>query len=807
MVDFLHPLIPEALAWTLLHSLWQGLAIAALLWLVLALLGRRTNARYLAAVSAMALLLVMPVMTFTAQLDRLAPAVPQINMLQPATPTSFQPGADAEPSGTAAGPVGLESDAQLRLADSSHGFSSLVNRAAPLLVLVWLSGILLLAGRLVGGLLVVRRLRTRGLSLPADELSHLFSELGRRLAAGRRVALRLSGRIGAPMVIGVFRPLVLLPATMASGLPARDLELLLAHELAHVRRNDLLVSTLQRVAETVLYFHPATWWISGIILQEREVACDELAAAVTGAGRREFAATLVRMGEQQHAAVFAANATGGKLVRRVERLLGRDRPAQRLLPLTLAALLIAGAGLLLPGHAQAEQDAVGYRTVWATVHPDVQFGDTGIESIPAGAFVLLEERQGGRLVRRAVLSPPGTPAAAAGSLAGGDFTASADRPETTVWFEAGPGIDPVDPGWVDEVLERNVFHALRQDWDLSPTTRVVRTSSPELFESFVFAEYRRTADRPGFRETPDRQFMLGLQLRQHAHVLAHGLVTAESVLVSVFEALQLEDVSVALAQDAFLLVPWLPADEHRLELLEVLAAQLGSLPAELNGEFEAAIASFDSPDWRERARDVFEPDYDAALGATFLPLNFAFGTLNSSAGTEPGWYAEISPAGYVSRPALEFMISDPAESTLYSSFSAATDNSDELFGTAPELPAGHYGLRVWYDGRTLEAHIDVDTSRLLPLVQNAHLTTEGQLAWDPVPGADRYRVYLRTDTGVRLSGWLSDTELDIAAAFPALPPGAHEIASVWAVAGPEQCHGCELQASVTELNLPFTAPD
>jgi membrane-associated protease RseP (regulator of RpoE activity) len=149
-------------------------------------------------------------------------------------------------------------------------------------------------------------------------------------------------------VIGWLRPVVLVPASALSGLTPEQLQAVVAHELAHIRRHDYLVNILQTVAETLLYYHPAVWWLSGRIRAEREHAADDIAVAACG-DPLLYARALESLERVRPATAMAVGATGGSLVGRVRRILGRSlqaepafgaRSAWLALPASLAALAV-----------------------------------------------------------------------------------------------------------------------------------------------------------------------------------------------------------------------------------------------------------------------------------------------------------------------------------------------------------------------------------------------------------------------------------------------------------------------------------
>src|SRR5262249_10965781 len=132
----------------------------------------------------------------------------------------------------------------------------------PWLVIGWLVGVVVLSVRLAGGWIAAARLRYSGTRAAAPEWQEMLRELAENMGVAGRVRLLVSPRIEAPAVLGWLRPIILVPVAALTGMSPEHMEALLAHELAHIRRNDYLINLLQSVVETVLFYHPAVWWIS-----------------------------------------------------------------------------------------------------------------------------------------------------------------------------------------------------------------------------------------------------------------------------------------------------------------------------------------------------------------------------------------------------------------------------------------------------------------------------------------------------------------------------------------------------------------
>lgn len=304
----------QAAALALLHFVWQGGVIAALLWLVLALLPSASAAwRYLAACLALVLLALCPLLTFGYLLAQAAPAEPPLLLA-----------------------------AELPAAQA--GYLSLGLLAA------WALGSAGMTLRLLLAMAALRRLVAS--AVPASEhWQWQLCRLARQLGLRQRVRLMLSQHVDAPVVLGWLRPVILLPLAALTALPPDHLRALLAHELGHVRRLDYLVNVLQSSVEALLFYHPAVHWVSRCIRVEREHCCDDIAVQLTGEPLR-YARALAEM-EMLRARLPepALAANGGTLMNRIERILKPRAPeqAQPRTLLTAGCVLASALGLALAG--------------------------------------------------------------------------------------------------------------------------------------------------------------------------------------------------------------------------------------------------------------------------------------------------------------------------------------------------------------------------------------------------------------------------------------------------------------------------
>jgi beta-lactamase regulating signal transducer with metallopeptidase domain len=374
----------RTLGWTLVHFLWQGAAIASLVaCLTLALRRATPQARYLAACFGLLLMLAAPPLTFRAlgvASDEAPSAAPA-----PVLPTP-EVAALPEPA-----PRVVAESA------SSASIGGGVEPLLPGLVLLWGAGVVTLCVRSIGGFALVRRLRRAGLSAPPAGLEATLERLAARLAVRRAVRLYESALVGVPTVVGWLRPAILVPASALTGLTAHQLELILAHELAHVRRHDYLVNLVQSVAETLLFYHPAVWWVSSRMRVEREHCCDDLAVAACGSAVRYARALVELEGLCAEAPALAMAANGGSLVDRIARLVGRaDEPSRAARGLAAALAVASLATAVAAGSILLDRPAPTIVDLHAATEP---FGvsPTGAEpallatpaahaAAPAGAF-------------------------------------------------------------------------------------------------------------------------------------------------------------------------------------------------------------------------------------------------------------------------------------------------------------------------------------------------------------------------------------------------------------------------------------
>jgi uncharacterized protein (TIGR03435 family) len=300
--------LTHALSAALVDFLWQGALVGTALWIVLAALRNRSaNIRYVVSCIALFVLALLPVLTIAGLWMASTPAAllaPPASPALPALPALSMPQTMLQIWFVPETPRLLWLDAVQRWA-----------------LPIWSIGVLLFSVRLGLGWMHSRALQ-RGASATDEVMLWTVAAVAARIGVEQRVRVLVSSNADGPSVMGWLRPVILLPPATAIGLTPQQLEAVLAHELAHVRRHDYLVNVIQIVAETMFFYHPVVWWVSHQIRIERELCCDDVAVRSSGdaVGYARALTTLAR--RRLAVPELSLAATGGSLTYRVQRLLG-----------------------------------------------------------------------------------------------------------------------------------------------------------------------------------------------------------------------------------------------------------------------------------------------------------------------------------------------------------------------------------------------------------------------------------------------------------------------------------------------------
>ncbi len=361
----------QATGWTLIHFVWQGGLLALATAVGLRLCRRRSSeARYAIACAGLTAMLAAPVVTAaffrtpdSALVSRgnVLPAVPGSEAVV-TVPRSSTDEASSPTNAAATGAIRLDA-------------------VLPVVVWGWLAGVTALLARFAGGCWRVHRLRAAALAETVSQWQSASERLAVRLRLDVPFRVVESGLVDAPGVVGWMRPVILLPVAILANLTPVQIEAILAHELAHIRRRDYAVNLLQTVAETLLFYHPAVWWVSARVREEREHCCDDAAVEVVGepAAYAQALADLASWRSRETA--LAVGATDGSLLARIRRLLhepddDETRPISGLVVLALGMSLAVGLAFQLSSSVVASD---------ATVQgPSSPRSPAGAQAAPAG---------------------------------------------------------------------------------------------------------------------------------------------------------------------------------------------------------------------------------------------------------------------------------------------------------------------------------------------------------------------------------------------------------------------------------------
>lgn len=339
LAAWLSPSVMRLMAWALLHFLWQGMVLAAV-FAALMSIARGAATRYALAVSILILMVAAPIATFFIQ--RNSGPIGHLAIEISSTPAPVVPK-----------PVQYTSTQLV----SSGGISADI---FVWLVRIWIAGVIFFSLRTAGGMLIVERLQRRKSALVTARVLQICLDLQRRLGIKRAVRFCQCNGLDVPAVIGWFRPVVLLPLTVLAGLSQAQLEAVVAHELAHIKRWDYFVNLFQIAAETVLFYHPAVWWVSRRIRQERENCCDDAAVRLCG-NVVDYARALTYMEGGRTAPPLVLAASGSPLATRVLRLLDTRRSGENILAsgLTIGIVCLAGGVLISQAFVRVARAEIG----------------------------------------------------------------------------------------------------------------------------------------------------------------------------------------------------------------------------------------------------------------------------------------------------------------------------------------------------------------------------------------------------------------------------------------------------------------
>ena len=320
LLQYLGEDLTAAMGWTFLHSIWQGGLIALVMFVVLQMIPeKRAILRYNIAALSMLGMLILAMLTFSLMFN--AGGTPDPVVVTGTTAAGISTGASSIP---AISPVRAFLVANL-----------------PFFVALWFLGMLVFATKLAVGMLYVRRLRGSMQDLAVHWQEQLGVLSGR---IGHTAVIRIaeSALIKVPVAFGYLKPVILFPIGTINRLSPEQVEAILAHELAHIVRKDYLQNFIQSIIEVVFYYHPAVWFISAVVRNERENCCDDLAIQACG-NSLTYAKALVELEEMQQRTPSLALAFSGskhQLLNRIKRILNQPQHKSHIMEKLITTILL-----------------------------------------------------------------------------------------------------------------------------------------------------------------------------------------------------------------------------------------------------------------------------------------------------------------------------------------------------------------------------------------------------------------------------------------------------------------------------------
>ncbi len=339
MTDWISDKLLHALGWTLVHSIWQLLLVAGVLWLALKVARKAPSAlTYGMAVGALMLSFLSTLATFLYLWTR-----PEGILVLPVDSVKSSPSMNWE-NWLAQGIFWTE-----------QNLSLVVN--------FWFFGAILFLFRLISQFAEIRDLKKTSLPFENLEVQTRIDRLVATLGISRKIEIRTTGKAHSPLTFGVMTPVILLPFALVFQLSPAHLEAVIAHELAHVKRNDYLSNLLLSTLEVLFFFHPGYWWMSQTVKELRENAADELAlkAGISSTDLANALAEVLQFASQPPPELsLAAGKKRNPTLLRIKRMLGyptENYPQTPLISIPMVLTLLLCAGLV----ASAPQDPAPMR--------------------------------------------------------------------------------------------------------------------------------------------------------------------------------------------------------------------------------------------------------------------------------------------------------------------------------------------------------------------------------------------------------------------------------------------------------------
>ena len=379
-MNFIYNFIPEelikAIGWTIFHSLWQGAMIAVLLSGVLLITGKKSaRLRYNFSFAALVLIFLFSLATFFQVYD------PSVN--------SANSDLSISSSNTVSSQL-LTNVSGAEVSDTNLSFVKIIeyyfSQNVSVIVTLWLLGFLLFSMRFIGGVLYVQRLRTVGIKSLDDFWFYRLKELSSSIGIKQLVEIYESTKVKAPVAMGYLKPVILLPLGMLTGLPQDQVEAIIIHELAHIKRYDFILNLIQTLIETIFFYHPVVWWVTSTINSERENCCDDLTLKSCGGSLVYFKAlyNLQQICSEENELALAAIGKKNQLFRRINRMTTKNKNTSYGVKFAaFAVLLLVMTAVSIYSSASAKENPRGL-TIASFINPVTSLSDNSSFKNPVG---------------------------------------------------------------------------------------------------------------------------------------------------------------------------------------------------------------------------------------------------------------------------------------------------------------------------------------------------------------------------------------------------------------------------------------
>jgi beta-lactamase regulating signal transducer with metallopeptidase domain len=375
LIDFFGYELINALGWSIFHILWQGVILVLFLGLLLRLLrNKSSNVRYGIAILGLVAIVGLSAMNFVQNYNKSANSDTEPTYYPEISKNVLFDFGDTE-----------NDFYTLSTYDDIKSMVSKVDKYFPFMVNLWILGVVFFTIKFIFGFLYTIRLKNTKTRPVSNQWIKRFENIQNKLHLRKSITFLESYIIKIPVVLGHLKPVVLVPAEMLTGMPANQIEAIIAHELAHIKRNDYIINVLQTIVETIFFFHPAVWYISAQIRKERENCCDDMALNVCKESI-VYAKALVSIQEltfNRHYSAVAFSGNKKHVLNRIKRMIMKPKEKSNITDKLIAAFIIFSSFIALSFSYAAEVNG----------KLSDQGFKTGINSMPALADKIVKQTE------------------------------------------------------------------------------------------------------------------------------------------------------------------------------------------------------------------------------------------------------------------------------------------------------------------------------------------------------------------------------------------------------------------------------